>query len=51
MLYDHKWLPWKFYKYKCFEKFMDNRHVVEETTLTDGKKLLVLFHPYLGSVD
>ena len=35
---------------KCFKKFMDNIHVVKETTLTVEKKPLVLFLPYLGSI-
>ena len=33
-----------------FKKFMDNIHVVKETTLTVGKKPLVLVLPYLGSM-
>ena len=43
-----KWLPCRFYK--CFKRFMDNIHVVKETTLTVGKKPLVLVLLYLGSV-
>ena len=35
---------------KCFKKFMDNIHVVKETTRTVEKKPLVLVLPYLGSV-
>ena len=35
---------------KCFKKFLDNIHVVKETTLTVGKKPLVLVLPYLGSI-
>ena len=35
---------------KCFKKFMNNRHVVKETTLTVEKKPLVLVLPYLGSI-
>ena len=35
---------------KCFKKFMDNIHVVKETTLTVEKKPLVLVLPYLGSI-
>ena len=35
---------------KCFKKFMDNVHVVKETTLTVEKKRLVLVLPYLGSI-
>ena len=33
-----------------FKKFMDDIHVVKETTLTVGKKPLVLVLPYLGSI-
>ena len=35
---------------KCFKTFMDNIHVVKETTLTVGKKPLVLVLPYSGSI-
>ena len=35
---------------KCFKKFMDNIHVVKETTLAVEKKPLVLVPPYLGSI-
>ena len=35
---------------KCFKKFMDNIHVVKETTLSVEKKPLVLVLPYLGSI-
>ena len=35
---------------KCFKKFMDNIHVVKETTLTVEKKPLVLVLLYLGSI-
>ena len=35
---------------KCFKKFIDNIHVVKETTLTVEKKPLVLVLPYLGSI-
>ena len=35
---------------KCFKKFMDNLHVVKETTLTVEKKPLVLVVPYLGPI-
>ena len=35
---------------KCFKKFMDNLHVVKETTLTVEKKPLVLVLPYFGSM-
>ena len=35
---------------KCSKKFMDNIHVVKETTLTVEKKPLVLLLPYLGSI-
>ena len=35
---------------KCFKKFMDNIHVVKETTLTVEKKPLVLVLPYIGSI-
>ena len=35
---------------KCFKKFMDNIHVVKETTLTVEKKPLVLVLPYLCSI-
>ena len=33
-----------------FKKFMDNIHVVKQTTLTVEKKPLVLVLPYLGSI-
>ena len=35
---------------KCFKKFLDNIHIVKETTLTVEKKSLVLVLPYLGSI-
>ena len=35
---------------KCFKKFMDNMHVVKQTTLTVEKKPLVLVLPYLDSI-
>ena len=35
---------------KCFKKFMDNIHVVKETTLTVKKKLPVLVLSQIGSV-
>ena len=35
---------------KYFKKFMDNIHVVKETTLTVKKKSLVLVLSYLGSI-
>ena len=35
---------------KCFKNFMDNIHVVKETTRTVEKKPLVLVLPYLGSI-
>ena len=35
---------------KCFKKFLDNMHIVKETTLTVEKKSLVLVLPYLGSI-
>ena len=35
---------------KCFKKFMDNMHVVKETTLAVEKKPPVLVPPYLGSI-
>ena len=35
---------------KCFKIFIDNIHVVKDTTLTVEKKPLVLFLPYLGSI-
>ena len=35
---------------KFFKKFMDNIHVVQETTLTVKKKPLVLVLLYLGSI-
>ena len=35
---------------KFFKKFLDNIHVVKETTLTVEKKPLVLVLPYLGSI-
>ena len=35
---------------KCFKKFMDNIHVVKETTVTVEKKPLVLVLPDLGSI-
>ena len=41
-------LPWRFYK--CFKKFMDNIHVVKQTTVTVEKKPLALVLPYLGSI-
>ena len=34
----------------CFKRFMDNIHVVKETTLTVNKNLLVVVLPYLDSV-
>ena len=40
----------KYFINKCFKKFMDNIHVVKETTLTVEKKPLVLVLSYLGSV-
>ena len=36
---------------KFFKKFMENIHVVKETTLTVEKKPLVLVLPYLGSLE
>ena len=38
------------FKNKCFKKFMDNIHVVKETTLTVEKKPLFLVLSYLGSI-
>ena len=35
---------------KCFKRFMDNIHVVKESTLTVGKKPLVLVLPYFNSI-
>ena len=35
---------------KCFKRFMDNVHVVTETTLRTEKKPLLLVLPYLGSI-
>ena len=35
---------------KCFKRFMENIHVVEETTLTVEKKPIGLVLPYLGSI-
>ena len=35
---------------KCFKTFMDNIHVVKETTLTVEKKPLALVLSYLGSI-
>ena len=35
---------------KCFKKFLDNLHIVKETTLTVEKKSLVLVLPYVGSI-
>ena len=35
---------------KCFKKFLDNIHIVKETTLTVEKTSLVLVLPYLGSI-
>ena len=35
---------------KCFKKFIDNIHVVKDTTLTVEKKPFVLVPPFLGSI-
>ena len=35
---------------KCLKRFMDNIHIVKETTLTVEKKPLVLFFPFIGSI-
>ena len=35
---------------KCFKKFLDNIHIVKETTLTVERKSLVLVLPYFGSI-
>ena len=37
-------------KMLCFKRFMDNIHIVQETTLTLEKKPLVLVLPYLDSI-
>ena len=40
----------KILKINALEKFMDNIHVVKETTLPVEKKPLVVVLPYLGSI-
>ena len=35
---------------QCFKRFLDNIHVVKETTVTVEKKSLVLVLPYHGSI-
>ena len=40
----------KILKINALKKFMDNIHVVKETTLPVEKKPLVVVLPYLGSI-